>query len=78
MIVELVTKGLAETMKILLMVFVLMIVVEFFGIRYGEKIKMFARGPKQCVVASFPTFVIKLFSVTLDFIIGVTPFLVGL
>lgn len=49
----LVMESLAESLKILFMVFVFMIVVDFLGIRYRERIKGFARGFKQYVVSSF-------------------------
>jgi hypothetical protein len=49
----LVMESLAESLKILFMVFVFMVLVDFLGIRYRERIRDFARGFKQYVVSSF-------------------------
>ena len=46
-------ESLVESLKILLMVFVLMVLIDFFGIKYREKIKDFARGFKQYIASSF-------------------------
>ncbi len=58
----LVAQSLMESLKILLMVFVFMVLVDFLGIRYRKSINDFARGAKQYVVSSF---------------LGVTPGCVG-
>ncbi len=49
----LVMESLAESLKILFMVFVFMVIVDFLGIRYREGIRNFARGFKQYLVSSF-------------------------
>jgi hypothetical protein len=52
-VLAVVMESLAESLKILLMVFVFMVIVDFLGIRYRERIRDFARGFKQYVVSSF-------------------------
>jgi hypothetical protein len=49
---DIILEGLEESLKILLMVFVFMVIVDFLGIRYRERIKAFARGFKQYVASS--------------------------
>ena len=51
--ISLIIESLVESLKILLMVFILMVLVDFFGIRYKERIKSFAKGFKQYIVSSF-------------------------
>ena len=52
-VLALLAGSLAESLKILLMVFVFMVLVDFLGIRYKDRIKGFARGFKQYVAGSF-------------------------
>ncbi len=49
----LIMESLAESLKIILMVFVLMVAVDFLQIKYNKKIMNFAKGFKQYLVSSF-------------------------
>lgn len=50
--IDLVLGSLASSLKIILIVFVMMVIVDFFEIRYREKIRGFAKGFKQYIVSS--------------------------
>ncbi|MBN2043013.1 MAG: arsenic efflux protein [Candidatus Aenigmarchaeota archaeon] len=59
---ELIFGSLASSLKIILIVFLMMVIVDFFEIKYRKRIRSFAKGFKQYIVTSF---------------LGVTPGCVG-